>query len=132
MRQLIAISVAACGVALFGQQSSPPALFTAAQAKAAVMLYQEECGDCHSMNLTGGTGPALTGDGFWASWNNKTARNLYSRILTSMPQQNPGSLTEKETLYLVVYILQGNGYPAGETPLTSASQLDKVVLERLR
>jgi hypothetical protein len=132
MWRAVVIVVAAYGITALGQQSSPPALFTAAQAKASTALYQEECGGCHSMNLTGGTGPALSGDGFWASWNKKTARNLYSRILTSMPQQNPGSLTEKETLYLVVYILQGNGYPAGETPLTSPSQLDKVVLERLR
>jgi hypothetical protein len=130
MLRLIAGFVACA--ALLGQQATPPALFTAVQAKAATALYQEECADCHSMKLTGGTGPALTGDGFWASWNGKTARNLYSRILTSMPQQNPGSLTEKEALYLVVYILQGNGYPPGETPLTSARQLDKVVLERPR
>ena len=129
MRGLIFAGFALCAGALFAQQ---PALFTAAQAKAATALYQEQCGDCHSMNLTGGTGPALTGDGFWASWNRKTARNLYSRILTSMPQGNPGGLTEKEVLYLMAYILQGNGYVAGETPLSSASQLDKVVLERVR
>ncbi len=129
MRRLIFAGFAVCAGALFAQ---PPAIFTAAQAKAATALYQEQCGDCHSMNLTGGTGPALTGDGFWASWNKKTARNLYSRILTSMPQGNPGGLTEKEVLYLMAYILQGNGYAAGETPLTSASQLDKVVLERVK
>ena len=125
------IAVLVWGAALMGQQTLPPALFTAAQVKAATALYQEKCGDCHSMNLTGGTGPALTGAGFWASWNNKTARNLYSRVLTLMPQENPGSLTEKEALYLIVYILRGNGYPVGDTPLTGAGQLDKVVLERV-
>ena len=129
MRNLIPVVFALCAGVLLAEQ---PPLFTAAQADAATALYQEHCGDCHSMNLTGGTGPALTGDDFWASWNKKTARNLYSRILTSMPQGNPGGLTEKEVLYLMAYILRGNGYPAGKTPLTAASQLDKVLLERVQ
>ena len=129
MRILILAAFGLGAGVLPGQQ---PPLFTAAQANAATALYQEQCGDCHSMNLTGGTGPALTGDAFWASWNGKTARNLYSRILTSMPQGNPGGLTEKEVLYLMAYILRGNGYPTGETPLASASQLNKVLLERPR
>ena len=112
--------------------AEPPALFTATQAKAATALYLEQCGDCHGANLTGAAGPALSGDGFWSGWSGKTARNLYSRILTSMPAGNPGSLTEKETLYLVIYILQGNGYPTGETTLSSANQLNNVLLERTR
>jgi mono/diheme cytochrome c family protein len=121
---------AALGVS--AQKTSRPALFTEAQAKAGATLYHEQCGTCHADDLSGGMGPALKGDAFWNSWDKKSARSLYGRILTSMPAGDPGSLSEKEVLYILAYMFQGNDYPAGDKPLDSAAQLDNVTLERTK
>jgi len=52
-------------------------------------------------------------------WRNRPASDLFTRIRTSMPMTNPGSLTDQEAANLVAYILQANGAKAGTQPLTS-------------
>jgi hypothetical protein len=75
-------------------------------------------------------GPALKGDVFWSSWNGKTARELYNRLITTMRDGNPGSLSVKEALDLMAHILRENGYLAGDTPLENPKQLDTLKLEQ--
>jgi hypothetical protein len=56
----------------------------------------------------------------------KAVRALYSRIISTMPITDPGSLSEKETLDLVAYLLQGNGFPSGKDRATSAKALNEI------
>jgi hypothetical protein len=40
-----------------------------------------------------------------------------------MPEDAPATLSEKEVLDVVAYVLQTNGFPAGEQAIESASAL---------
>jgi mono/diheme cytochrome c family protein len=76
-------------------------------------LYAEVCAECHGATLGGGKGPPLGGAGFLQNWQHKTARDLYSRILTTMPADAPGTLPEETVLDVTIYILSQNGINVG-------------------
>src|SRR6516164_1123950 len=70
-------------------------LFTQEQANAGHSAYALSCAGCHRANLAGGgDAPALGGNGFITSFGNKSTKDLYSFIASSMPAGAPGSLTE--------------------------------------
>jgi hypothetical protein len=62
--------------------------------------------------------PPLAGESFRAIWGGRSVRELFDTAKT-MPPANPGSLTDATYTNIVAYILQVNGYAAGETPLTT-------------
>ena len=103
-------------------------VYTLRQAKSGGAVYGEKCSSCHLDSLEGGASesPALKGDDFLSHWNDKPLRELYSRIVSTMPANDPGTLSEKETLDIVAYILQKNGFPAGTKALQSADELSKI------
>ena len=74
--------------------------------------------------------PSLKGEDFWSQWDQKMARPLYSTIISTMPQDDPGSLPEKDVLDIVAYILQMNGLPEGDKEIESAKELNTIKLER--
>jgi hypothetical protein len=61
-------------------------------------------------------------------WKEKTARNLYSRILTTMPVSSPGSLEPDTVLDLTVYILRQNDMNVGSEAKSSADMLNSVTI----
>ena len=90
------------------------------QAKRGRTTYDAKCASCHD----GGTmGPELWGDPFLAQWENKDVGAFFSRIQTTMPEDAPGSLSENDVLDLVSYVLQTNGFPAGDRAIQRASAL---------
>lgn len=97
-----------------------PGPYTAAQASAGATLFAAQCSQCHGAKLEGGSGPALKGPDFISQWSGSTADDVRDMIQTQMPLTNPGSLKPDQVVTLVAYLLQQNGYPAGDTPLTAA------------
>ncbi len=94
-------------------------------------MFREKCGACHGDNLDGGQeAPALRGDAFWSEWDQQTARALYSRIISTMPPDSPGSLDEKEVIGIVAFVVQQNGVPAGNKAIQSANELNSIKLQR--
>ena len=90
------------------------------QAKRGRTTYDAKCAACHD----GGTmGPELWGDPFLAQWENKYGGEFFSRIQTTMPEEAPGSLSENDVLDVVAYVLQTNGFPAGDKAIQSAKAL---------
>lgn len=90
------------------------------QAKRGRTAYDAKCAACHD----GGTmGPELWGDPFLTQWENKYVGAFFSRIQTTMPEDAPGSLSDNEVLDIVAYVLQTNGFPAGDKAIQSASAL---------
>ena len=90
------------------------------QARRGRTTYDVKCAACHD----GGTmGPELWGDAFLAHWENKYVGAFFSRIQTTMPEEAPGSLSENDVLDVVAYVLQTNGFPAGDEAIQSASAL---------
>jgi S-disulfanyl-L-cysteine oxidoreductase SoxD len=102
-------------------------VYNAGQAKRGNATYSDKCSKCHGVDLTGGNlATSLVGSGFKSRWTHKNLRDLYGRILTTMPQEDPGSLSQKEVLDIVGYILQINGIPGGRRELRKPSDLEKI------
>jgi hypothetical protein len=65
--------------------------------------------------------PGLAGAEFASNWNDLSIGDLFERIKTSMPQNNPGSLSRPQVADIVAFILGRNNFPAGQTELPSAA-----------
>ena len=105
--------------------------FPQAQIDMGAAVFREKCIGCHNPDLNaGGFGPALKGAFFWNSWENKSARELYGRILSTMPANDPGSLSQREVLSLTAFILHANGYPIGDTTLKGPEDLGPIRISR--
>lgn len=118
---LAALLAGAMGPALAaGAGTSLPAIYTAKQAQAGAAVFANSCALCHGTAMQGGVGPALKGDAFhqMVTTQSLTAANLLTVVSLTMPQEAPASLTPEQYNQVVAYILQQNGYPAGNTPLT--------------
>jgi hypothetical protein len=97
------------------------------QAEEGKLAYDAKCGRCHGDALEGKEhAPPLKGAGFRTQWEHKMARALYRRVLSTMPLDSPGTLSEKETISIVVYCLTLNGVPVGSEPLASAAALNDI------
>jgi cytochrome c5 len=104
-------------------------VYSKPQAKLGEGIYTEKCVKCHAMSGAS-MGPPLKGDAFWTEWDGKPARALYSRIISTMPSDDPGSLEEKEVINLVSYLLQLNDLPAGATDIQSPDEWNKIPLQK--
>jgi mono/diheme cytochrome c family protein len=100
-----------------------PVLYSAAQAKAGDGVYQQACAGCHGATLDGGGGPALHGKDFMtlAKSQDMTAASLLDVVAATMPQSDPGSLKGEDYEAVVAYLLQQNGFPAGQTALATGA-----------
>ena len=95
-------------------------VFTADQAATGKTVFQNKCATCHGAELSGGEmAPALAGSGFLANWQGSSLGDLFTRIHSTMPANDPGSMTNAETAQVLAYILSFNQFPAGATPLPS-------------
>ena len=63
-------------------------------------------------------GPPLAGESFRAMWAGQSVRTLFDSA-KAMPPADPGSLTDETYANILAYVLQVNGYAAGETPFTT-------------
>jgi S-disulfanyl-L-cysteine oxidoreductase SoxD len=79
------------------------------QIAAGAAVYAQHCASCHGEKLTGTMHAiGLTGAVFRTSWADKSARQLYSRIISTMPLSDPGALDPKAVLDITVFILSVN------------------------
>ena len=95
-------------------------VYSAEQAKRGRAAYDAKCASCHD----GGTmGPELWGDPFLTQWENKSVREFFNRIQTTMPEDAPGSLGENDVLDIIAYVIQTNGFPAGDKAIEDKGAL---------
>jgi cytochrome c5 len=117
--------------ALLSADASGP--FSKAQSDRGAGVYRDKCSACHGAQLNGGDhAPPLRDEAFWQEWDGKPARALYSRIITTMPPDDAGSLAEKEVIDLVAYLVASRGVPAGPKSIEHADQLNSIKLEQPR
>jgi glucose dehydrogenase/mono/diheme cytochrome c family protein len=100
---------------------------TSEKVQAGKALYQATCARCHGAELDGQM--PLRDQEFRRHWDGKTARNLYSRIISTMPLDDPGSLSERDALRIALYCLTVNGVHLGQQPIGSAAALNDIKLE---
>jgi hypothetical protein len=103
-------------------------VFNAAQAQRGRAAYSANCSGCHMDDLGGNRGeaPALKGAGFMDRWRDYPLEPLLALIETEMP---PLRFRTRETpkrsadtnLDIVAYLLDRNGFPAGNAELTRPS-----------
>lgn len=114
---------------LNGQQASPPAVYTAAQAAAGRTAYESSCVNCHTGTLIPKAGaqymgqqiPPLAGTDFMAWWGGQTTSDLSSRIKVAIGGFPPKDLDEKTYLNLAAYVLEVNGARPGAQELTGTT-----------
>jgi mono/diheme cytochrome c family protein len=100
-----------------------PATYSRPAAERGEKVFDEKCSHCHGVNTWG---PSLQGNAFWESWNQKSARSLYSTIIGAMPPDQPGSLSERTVLDIVSYLFQVNGLPASDKEIGAVGELNSM------
>jgi len=84
-------------------------------------IYALNCMSCH-------TPASHAGPEFTAKWDGRLFWDLYQFVRESMPKSEPGSLTAREYLSVLAYLLKMNGMPAGPDELP----VDSTGLARIR
>lgn len=112
-RPLITVTVALLCLTGWAIASADPrtvneGVYTKDQAKVGEALYKEHCLLCHDKKYFR---PILK------RWEGQPINVLFSVMSTSMPESNPGFLTEKESVDILAYVLSLSRYAAGETEL---------------
>ena len=103
-------------------------VYTQEQAKRGEALYSSECARCHGLALNGGeSAPPLVGGEFTSNWNGLTVGDLFDRIRTSMPADNPGHLNREKNAEILAHILSVNQFPSGAMELETRSEVLKQI-----
>jgi cytochrome c553 len=93
-------------------------IYTTEQAQRAEAVYTKLCATCHGAALEGGEmAPPLAGSDFAQNWDTLSMFELVERMRTTMPQENPGSLSRQQNADLLAYMLMKDKVPAGTTEL---------------
>jgi mono/diheme cytochrome c family protein len=110
-----------------------PVTYTSAQAERGKASYTHSCETCHGSELDNGDfgGPPLRGASFHSHWDSGSAGALFAYLKATMPPDNPGGLNDSTYADILAFVLQGNGYPAGDAELPSdADALQRMPLGR--
>ena len=96
-------------------------VYSKEQAKVGEQLYTDHCILCHDKKYFR---PVLK------RWEGEPISVLFTVMSTSMPESNPGFLTEKEYVDILAYILSLSRYAAGDTELDyNDGVLDELTVE---
>jgi mono/diheme cytochrome c family protein len=119
----LALSLGASVMALKAQDAARTVwsgVFTADQAAQGKTVFESKCANCHGAEMNGGEmAPPLAGGTFTSNWSGQSLGDLFTRIHTTMPANDPGSMNNAEVAQVLAYILSFNQFPAGATPLPS-------------
>lgn len=119
-----AVGLAGAAVAQDVGKSVWQGIYTSEQAERGSAVYAQRCGACHGAALNGtGEAPALIGGEFVSHWDTMTVGDLYDRVRTTMPQNDPQSLTREEYADVLAFLLKNNGFPTGTQPLDKRSEV---------
>ena len=100
---------------------APALSFTAEQAAAGRVAFEQTCATCHGANLRQLPNALLAGPEFVARWSNRGTNELISQTRSTMPPNDPGGLGPDVYTNIVAYLLQANGAPPSEAAITAAS-----------
>ena len=104
-------------------------VYTTGQAERGRASYLQSCVSCHRDDLRGdNTAPSLVGESFTFLWGDMSVGELSARIQKVMPPDRPGGLTPQTYADIIAFILQKNGFPAGDVELG----IDPEALQQIR
>ena len=90
------------------QRTVNDGVYTEAQAEVGETLYSQHCLLCHDKKYFR---PVLR------RWEGQPLGIMFTVMSTSMPESNPGFLSEKEYVDILAYILSLSRYEAGDSEL---------------
>lgn len=93
-----------------GPASTLAGVYSAAQARRGQEIFQKSCLECHVPS-------DYTGDAFQSKFAGGTVYDMYEQIRSSMPQEDPGSLTSQQYTDLVAFLFSLNGLPTRSADL---------------
>jgi S-disulfanyl-L-cysteine oxidoreductase SoxD len=117
------------------QKTTKDKVFSKEQAARGAEMYARSCDRCHDpAKVAPGKkpGPQTIGPKFLENWQDKTLGELYGTIFNTMPGDGVLILTADQTIDLVAYLLQANGFPAGEAPLKNDDAMKAVVIAPIK
>jgi hypothetical protein len=93
-------------------------VFTDSQAMRGDTLYKATCMKCHGATLAGtDSAVSLAGNDFLVNWDGLTLDQLYDKMLTTMPSDNPKSLPSGTIIDILAFVLSKNSFPSGKAVL---------------
>jgi S-disulfanyl-L-cysteine oxidoreductase SoxD len=111
-------------------------VYTAAQNKRGEEFYAGACAQCHGARLNGAgqpdqpASPAIAGADLLRKWSGKSVAELFVHVRTRMPSDNPGSLTDQDSIDAIAYMFSVSALPAGDKELpTDPNALANIVIE---
>ena len=111
-------------------------VYTAAQNKRGEEFYAGACAQCHGSRLNGAgqpdqpPSPAIAHADFLRKWSGQTVAALFLYVRKMMPSDNPGSLSDQESIDAVAHMLAVSEMPAGDKELPpDLKVLDGIVIE---
>jgi mono/diheme cytochrome c family protein len=112
------------GVVSAQEKSQWDGVYTEAQAQRGEPLYQQYCSSCHGPDMAGGEmAPGLAGGEFSSNWNDLTLGQLFERMRTSMPQNNPGSLSRQQNADILAFMMHKGSAPTGDAELPTQTEV---------
>jgi S-disulfanyl-L-cysteine oxidoreductase SoxD len=103
-------------------------VYSETQADRGKAAYVKYCQACHGETMNGvDVAPALVGSTFLGNWVGLSVGELGERVRTTMPQNNPGTLSSATTADLIALILKANGYASGTADLPRDGQLQSMI-----
>jgi len=132
IRQLMNVALAASvliwavAVASIGAQepakSVNDGVYSTSQAGRGQALFQSICTPCHNT-------ARFTGAEFVSAWSDKPLVELF-KVVQTMPEDNPGSLSAQQYVDVIAYFLSLNKFPAGSDELKGdADALAKIEMQ---
>jgi hypothetical protein len=93
-------------------------VYTDSQALRGDSLYKATCMKCHGETLAGtDSAVSLAGNDFMVNWDGLTLDQLYDKMNSTMPSDNPKSVPSNKMIDILAYVLSKNSFPAGKTTL---------------
>ena len=95
-------------------------IFSKQQAKIGASLYKNNCLICHDKKYFRPV---------FKAWDGQSLGTFYLVMSSSMPESNPGSLSQQEYVDILAYILSLNRYSSGEDVLLPSTEiLNKITI----
>ena len=124
----IAVFTVVTTVVVAQNHSLNDGVYSEEQARRGGRVYRQTCASCHGDDLDGGDmGPGLASSSFVQGWDGAPLSELMLFTRETMPQDNPGGLSEEQYIDVLAYILQANKFPAGDSDL--GSDLEQIRIE---
>ena len=93
-------------------------IYSDSQAARGDTLYKATCMKCHGETLAGtDSAVSLSGNDFLVNWDGLTLDQLYDKMNSSMPSDNPKSVPSSKMIDILAYVLSKNSFPSGKTAL---------------